>query len=63
MKFWEMFPYFREAVRNNYIIKILEPNTNWRISVGKLAQRNKHGVDQETIARMQYIQVYLALRS
>lgn len=52
MKLWEMFPYFREAAKNNYIIKILEPNTPWRISVGKLAQRNKHNVDQDSIARM-----------
>lgn len=52
MKWWEMFPYFKAAVQNNYIIKILEPNTPWRISVGKLAQRNKHNVDQESIARM-----------
>lgn len=47
MKWWEMFPYFKIAVQNNYIIKILEPNTPWKISVGKLAQRNKHNVDQE----------------
>lgn len=52
MKWWEMFPYFKTATQYNYIIKILEPNTPWRISVGKLAQRNKHGVDQEAIARM-----------
>lgn len=52
MKWWEMFPYFKSAVQYSYIIKILEPNTPWRISVGKLAQRNKHGVDQEAIARM-----------
>lgn len=52
MKWWEMFPYFKIAVQHNYVIKILEPNTPWRIAVGKLAQRNKHGVDQESIARM-----------
>lgn len=52
MKWWEMFPYFKSAAQHSYIIKILEPNTPWRISVGKLAQRNKHGVDQESIARM-----------
>lgn len=52
MKWWEMFPYFKAAVQNNYVIKILEPNTPWRISVGKLAQRNKHNVDQDSIARM-----------
>lgn len=52
MKLWEMFPYLREAVKHDYIIKILEPNTPWRIAVGKLAQRNKHGVNTETISRM-----------
>lgn len=34
MKWWEMFPYFKTATQYNYIIKILEPNTPWRISVG-----------------------------
>lgn len=43
MKLWEMYPYFREGIRNDYIIKILEPNTPWKIAVGKLAQKNKHG--------------------
>lgn len=43
MKLWEMFPYLREGVRNDYILKILEPNTPWRIAVRKLAQKNKHG--------------------
>lgn len=52
MKWWEMFNYFKTAVQYGYIIKILEPNTPWRISVSKLAQRNKHGVDAEGIARM-----------
>lgn len=52
MKWWEMFPYFKIAVQYGYIIKILEPNTPWRISVGKLAMKNKHGVDQDQIARM-----------
>lgn len=52
MKVWEMQPYFREAVKHGYLIRILEPNTPWRIAVGKLAQRNSHGVDQEQIARM-----------
>lgn len=52
MKWWEMFPYFKSAAQNSYIIKILEPNTPWRISVGKLAQRNKHGVEEDAIARM-----------
>lgn len=52
MKWWEMFPYFKNAVKNGYVIKILEPNTPWKISVLKLAQRNKHNVDQEAIARM-----------
>lgn len=52
MKWWEMFPYIKVGVQNNYIIKTLEPNTPWKISVGKLAKRNKHHVDQESIARM-----------
>lgn len=52
MKLWEMAPYVREAVNNGYLIRIIEPNTPWRIAVGKLAQRNSHGVSQEHIARM-----------
>lgn len=52
MKLWEMVPYLREAISNGYLIRIVEPNTPWRIAVGKLAQRNSHGVDQEQIARM-----------
>lgn len=52
MKLWEMVPYAREGVNNGYLIKILEPNTPWSKSSGRLASRNKHGVPKLTIERM-----------
>lgn len=52
VKLWEMFPYVECAVKHGYVIKILEPNTPWAKSVGKLVQNNKHNVPRETIERM-----------
>lgn len=52
MKLWEMVAYIREGVNNGYLIKILEPNTPWAKSTGRLASRNKHGVPKLTIERM-----------
>lgn len=52
MKAWEMFPYVSEGVKNGYLIKILEPNTPWVRSAGKLALKNKHGVPKMSIERM-----------
>lgn len=52
MKWWEMYPYIKVAVQNDYIIKTLEPDTQRHISVVKLAERNKHNIDQEAIAKI-----------
>lgn len=52
MQFWEMAPYFRAAISYSYLIRILEPNTPWRITVDKLVQRNSHGAEQMDINRM-----------
>lgn len=52
VKLWEMFPYVQFGVQNGYIIKIIEPNTPWAKSAGKLFQNNKHNVPRETIERM-----------
>lgn len=52
VKLWEMFPYIQTGVQNGYIIKIIEPNTPWARSAGKLYKNNKHDVPKETIQRM-----------
>lgn len=52
MKLWEMFAYVSEGIKHGYAIHILEPNTPWCKSVGKLTMKNKHNVDRETIGRM-----------
>lgn len=52
MKLWEMMAYVKEGIKNGYVIHILEPNTPWCKSVSKMAMKNKHGVEKETIARM-----------
>lgn len=52
MKLWEMVAYVKEGIKNGYVIHILEPITPWCKSVSKMAMKNRHGVDKETIARM-----------
>lgn len=52
VKLWEMFPYVNEGVRYGYTIKILEPNTSWSKSAGKLAMKNEHNVPKDKIERM-----------
>lgn len=52
IRLWEMVPYLREGVNNGYLIHILEPNTPWARSSGKLAMRNKHGVPRNKIEQM-----------
>ncbi len=51
-KVWEMQNYFVIAVRFGYLIHIVEPNTTWSQSAGKLAMKNSHGVPKESIERM-----------
>ncbi|XP_034481675.1 uncharacterized protein LOC117787295 isoform X2 [Drosophila innubila] len=52
MMIWEMLPYVQIAVQHGYILELLEPQTNWCKSAGKLAQRNTHQVPKESIQRM-----------
>lgn len=49
MQLWEMMPYVKCAVQNNYLIEIMEPKTLWRNSARMLAEKNKHGVSQYRI--------------
>lgn len=52
IRVWEMSNYFEIAVRCGYLIHIVEPNTAWSRSAGKLAMKNSHGVPKEAIERM-----------
>uniref|UniRef100_A0A1B0B8Q0 Smr domain-containing protein n=1 Tax=Glossina palpalis gambiensis TaxID=67801 RepID=A0A1B0B8Q0_9MUSC len=52
MKLWEMLPYVQIAVKNGYLVELLEPKTAWHKSSRKLAMLNRHEVPRETIERM-----------
>lgn len=52
MKVWEMKSYFDIAMRCGYLVYILEANTSWSKSPGRLAMKNSHGVPKESIERM-----------
>ena len=40
------------AVKHNYKVIILEPDTPWKKDAEELSKRNKHGVPKEAILRM-----------
>ncbi|ALC43120.1 CG7139 [Drosophila busckii] len=46
---WEMMPYVQIAVECGYILELLEPQTSWAKSAGKLAQRCVHQVPRDRI--------------
>ncbi|XP_037805267.1 NEDD4-binding protein 2 isoform X1 [Lucilia sericata] len=52
VQLWEMLPYVKFGVQNNYLIEILEPKTSWRHSTSILAQKNLHGVPKNSIQQM-----------
>lgn len=52
MQIWEMLPYVKLAVQNNYLIEILEPKTPWGSSTRALARKNTHGVSQTRIQQI-----------
>lgn len=52
MQLWEMLPYVKFAVQNNYLIEILEPKSPWCDSPSALSQLNKHGVPLKRIKQM-----------
>nr|XP_020644295.1 NEDD4-binding protein 2-like 1 [Pogona vitticeps] len=49
---WEMKPYVRMALENNYEVIFREPDTRWKFNVHELTRRNNHGVPREKIQRM-----------
>ncbi|CAG5028673.1 unnamed protein product [Parnassius apollo] len=52
IELWEMEPYVRDAVRNGYVIEVLEPNTPWAKKANQLSRKNIHGVPFQSIKRM-----------
>lgn len=52
MQTWEMHDYVTIAGRHGYEVRLLEPTVPWRQSAEQLAQRNRHGVPREKIAKM-----------
>ena len=49
---WEMKPYAEFAVRNGYVLELVEPSTSWRYQESQLARRNVHGVPYPQIQAM-----------
>jgi len=49
---WEMKPYAEFAVRNGYVLELVEPSTPWRYQESQLARRNVHGVPYQQIQAM-----------
>ncbi|XP_075975044.1 uncharacterized protein LOC142975840 [Anticarsia gemmatalis] len=49
---WEMQPYAIEAVRNGYIIELVEPHTPWARKANQLSKKNVHRVPLANIKRM-----------
>lgn len=52
MQIWHMLPYVQAAVRNGYLLEILEPQTPWRHKSSQLVAMNQHGVTREVIENM-----------
>ena len=47
-----MKPYAEMAVRNGYVLELVEPSTPWRYQESQLARRNVHGVPYPQIQAM-----------
>lgn len=52
LQIWEMKPYVELAVRNGYVLELLEPSTPWRYHEAELTCRNVHGVPRQQIQNM-----------
>lgn len=52
VEMWEMMPYVALALRANYHVCVLEPDTPWKFSARQLAEKNIHGVRRRTIDSM-----------
>lgn len=49
---WEMKPYVLLADKYGYKIELKEPDTSWKFDPVILAQKNTHGVPEESIRKM-----------
>ncbi|XP_069681044.1 NEDD4-binding protein 2-like isoform X2 [Periplaneta americana] len=49
---WEMKPYAEIAVKNGYVLELLEPSTPWRYKEDQLQKKNVHRVPRSQIANM-----------
>lgn len=49
---WEIQPYVMMALRHNYSVELIEPDTPWREDVRVLSQKNIHRVPREKIREM-----------
>jgi predicted kinase len=51
---WEIYPFYKLAIQNDYTLEIMEPKTLWWLdrNVDELAARNSHNVSRKTIERM-----------
>ena len=49
---WEARPYVVEALKYNYKIEFVEPNTPWKKNPIELQKRNVHNVPLDAIKRM-----------
>ncbi|XP_037082444.1 2',3'-cyclic-nucleotide 3'-phosphodiesterase-like [Pollicipes pollicipes] len=48
---WEWRPYARLALRHQYVLLLVEPDTPWRRDPARLVQMNSHAVPEEDIRR------------
>ncbi|XP_041373615.1 2',3'-cyclic-nucleotide 3'-phosphodiesterase-like [Gigantopelta aegis] len=49
VKRWEMKEYLDLALRTNYVVVLVEPQTPWKFDARELARRNKHGLSEEIL--------------
>lgn len=52
IEIWEMEPYAKAAIKNGYIINVIEPKTPWARKASQLFKKNIHRVPFATIQRM-----------
>lgn len=51
-QFWEITNYAEYALNHNYVVEVVEPQTEWAFDVDRLVDKNTHGVPREAIQRM-----------
>jgi adenylate kinase family enzyme len=51
-QFWEMAAYIEYALDHDYVIEVVEPQTEWAFDPPELFKRNTHGVPMEAILKM-----------